>query len=63
MDRIIKGIMKYRNCRREEMVKQFQRVRDYPEVRYNFFFSKSLLITCGHISLFMMFHVSSDINI
>lgn len=33
MDRILKGIMKYRKCHREGMVKQFQQVRDHPEVR------------------------------
>lgn len=32
MDRILKGIMKYRKCHREGMVKQFQQVRDHPEV-------------------------------
>lgn len=33
MDRILKGIMKYRKCHREGMVKQFQQVKDHPEVR------------------------------
>ncbi|XP_017876706.1 beta carbonic anhydrase 1 isoform X1 [Ceratina calcarata] len=37
MDRIIKGIMKYRNCHREGMVKQFQQVRDHPEPKAVFF--------------------------
>lgn len=37
MDKIIKGIMKYRKCHREEMVKQFQKVKDCPEVCKNYF--------------------------
>lgn len=38
MDRIIKGIMKYRQCHREGMVKQFKQVKDHPEVSfYNYF--------------------------
>lgn len=37
MDRIIKGIMKYRKCHREGMVKQFQKVRDHPEPKAVFF--------------------------
>ncbi|XP_076277185.1 carbonic anhydrase beta isoform X2 [Lasioglossum baleicum] len=37
MDRIIKGIMKYRKCHRDGMVKQFQQVRDHPEVCQNSF--------------------------
>ncbi|XP_043670932.1 beta carbonic anhydrase 1 isoform X2 [Vespula pensylvanica] len=37
MDRIIKGIMKYRQCHREGMVKQFQKVRDHPEPKAVFF--------------------------
>lgn len=32
MDRILRGIMKYRANVREEMVQQFVRVRDHPEV-------------------------------
>ncbi|XP_035719796.1 beta carbonic anhydrase 1-like isoform X2 [Vespa mandarinia] len=37
MDRIIKGIMKYRQCHREGMVKQFQKVKDHPEPKAVFF--------------------------
>ncbi|XP_066603916.1 beta carbonic anhydrase 1 [Prorops nasuta] len=37
MDRIIKGIMMYRQCHREGMVKQFQKVRDNPEPKAVFF--------------------------
>ncbi|XP_016905193.1 beta carbonic anhydrase 1 isoform X4 [Apis cerana] len=37
MDKIIKGIMKYRKCHREEMVKQFQKVKDCPEPKAAFF--------------------------
>ncbi|XP_033226531.1 beta carbonic anhydrase 1 isoform X6 [Belonocnema kinseyi] len=37
MDRILKGVMKYRNCHREGMVKQFQKVRDHPEPKAVFF--------------------------
>ncbi|XP_076246758.1 carbonic anhydrase beta isoform X2 [Calliopsis andreniformis] len=37
MDRIIKGIMQYRKCHREGMVKQFQKVRDHPEPKAVFF--------------------------
>ncbi|KAL6434318.1 hypothetical protein ACFW04_006032 [Cataglyphis niger] len=37
MDRILKGIMKYRKCHREGMVKQFQQVRDHPEPKAVFF--------------------------
>jgi len=32
MDRILKGIMNYRKCHREGMVKQFKQVKDHPEV-------------------------------
>ncbi|XP_051170435.1 beta carbonic anhydrase 1 isoform X4 [Leptopilina boulardi] len=37
MDRILRGIMKYRKCHREGMVKQFQQVRDNPEPKAIFF--------------------------
>ncbi|XP_011882201.1 PREDICTED: beta carbonic anhydrase 1 isoform X3 [Vollenhovia emeryi] len=37
MDRILKGIMRYRKCHREGMVKQFQQVRDHPEPKAVFF--------------------------
>ncbi|XP_014230599.1 beta carbonic anhydrase 1 isoform X1 [Trichogramma pretiosum] len=37
MDRIIKGVMKYRKCHREGMVKQFQQVRDNPQPKAVFF--------------------------
>ncbi|XP_043270619.1 beta carbonic anhydrase 1 isoform X2 [Venturia canescens] len=37
MDRILKGVMKYRKCHREGMVKQFQQVRDHPEPKAVFF--------------------------
>lgn len=32
MERILRGIMRYRNTTREQMVKEFQKVRDNPEV-------------------------------
>ena len=32
MDRILRGIMKYRCCKKEQMVKQFVKVRDNPTV-------------------------------
>lgn len=32
MERILRGIMRYRNTTREQMVKEFQKVRDHPEV-------------------------------
>ncbi|XP_020709185.1 beta carbonic anhydrase 1 isoform X2 [Athalia rosae] len=37
MDRILKGVMKYRKCHREGMVKQFQQVKDHPEPKAVFF--------------------------
>lgn len=37
MDRILRGIMKYRQCHREGMVKQFEQVRDNPEPKAIFF--------------------------
>ncbi|KAH0947068.1 hypothetical protein HN011_008091 [Eciton burchellii] len=37
MDKILKGIMKYRKCHRKGMVKQFQQVRDHPEPKALFF--------------------------
>lgn len=36
MDRILRGIMKYRQCHREGMVKQFEQVRDNPEVSLHY---------------------------
>lgn len=35
MERILRGIMRYRNTTREQMVREFQKVRDNPEVSYN----------------------------
>lgn len=35
MERILRGIMRYRNTTREQMVKEFQKVRDNPEVCTN----------------------------
>lgn len=32
MERILRGIMRYRNTTREQMVREFQKVRDHPEV-------------------------------
>lgn len=32
MERILRGIMRYRNTTREQMVREFQKVRDNPEV-------------------------------
>lgn len=32
MDRILKGVMKYRDVGKDTMLKQFQRVRDNPTV-------------------------------
>ncbi|XP_012061583.1 PREDICTED: beta carbonic anhydrase 1 isoform X1 [Atta cephalotes] len=37
MDRILKGIMNYRKCHREGMVKQFKQVKDHPEPKAVFF--------------------------
>uniref|UniRef100_A0A1B0BFD9 carbonic anhydrase n=1 Tax=Glossina palpalis gambiensis TaxID=67801 RepID=A0A1B0BFD9_9MUSC len=37
MERILRGIMRYRNTTREQMVKEFQRVRDNPEPKAVFF--------------------------
>ncbi|XP_074103280.1 carbonic anhydrase beta [Cotesia typhae] len=37
MDRIIKGIMRYRQCHRKGMVKQFKQVKDHPEPKAVFF--------------------------
>lgn len=33
MDRILKGIMQYRQTVRSNLVQEFQRVRDHPEVK------------------------------
>lgn len=35
MERILRGIMRYRNTTREQMVREFQKVRDNPEVSGN----------------------------
>ena len=35
MERILRGIMRYRHTTKAEMVKEFQKVRDNPEVRFN----------------------------
>lgn len=35
MERILRGIMRYRHTTKAEMVKEFQKVRDNPEVRNN----------------------------
>lgn len=32
MERILRGIMRYRHTTREQMVKEFQKVRDNPQV-------------------------------
>lgn len=32
MERILRGVMRYRNTTREQMVKEFQKVRDNPQV-------------------------------
>lgn len=32
MERILRGIMRYRHTTREQMVKEFQKVRDNPHV-------------------------------
>lgn len=32
MDRILRGIMNYRNTKMKEMVQEFQKVRDNPQV-------------------------------
>ncbi|XP_023177070.1 beta carbonic anhydrase 1 isoform X2 [Drosophila hydei] len=37
MERILRGIMRYRNTTREQMVKEFQKVRDHPEPKAVFF--------------------------
>ncbi|XP_063914341.1 beta carbonic anhydrase 1-like isoform X2 [Zophobas morio] len=37
MDRILRGIMKYRCCKKEQMVKQFVKVRDNPMPKAVFF--------------------------
>ncbi|KAH8351163.1 hypothetical protein KR084_008502 [Drosophila pseudotakahashii] len=37
MERILRGIMRYRNTTREQMVKEFQKVRDNPEPKAVFF--------------------------
>lgn len=34
MERILRGIMRYRHTTKAEMVKEFQRVRDNPEVSH-----------------------------
>lgn len=33
MERILRGIMRYRHTTREQMVQEFRKVRDNPEVR------------------------------
>lgn len=37
MERILRGVMRYRHTTRLEMVKEFQRVRDNPEPKAVFF--------------------------
>lgn len=35
MERILRGIMRYRHTTREQMVKEFQQVKDNPQVWHN----------------------------
>ncbi|KAJ8891690.1 hypothetical protein PR048_004219 [Dryococelus australis] len=44
MDRILRGIMKYRHTDRKTMVSQFEKVRDHPEVRN--MYPKAVFFTC-----------------
>lgn len=39
MERILRGIMRYRHTTREQMVKEFRQVRDNPHVSMQFSFS------------------------
>lgn len=41
MERILRGVMRYRNTTRAQMVKEFQKVRDHPEVRIIIIFISS----------------------
>lgn len=44
MERILRGIMRYRHTTREQMVKEFQKVRDNPQV-------SEIMILFGHIDV------------
>jgi carbonic anhydrase len=45
MDRILKGIMQYRATVRSNLVKEFERVRDHPEVSFIKYKSENYLIS------------------
>lgn len=44
MDRILKGVMRYREAGKQTMLRQFQEVRDNPRVSYRVRYQNTLLI-------------------
>ncbi len=58
MERILRGIMRYRHTTREQMVKEFQKVRDNPQVSKILisYGSKILKIATNTQYCFMFFH-------
>lgn len=57
MEKILRGVMRYRHTTREQMVKEFQKVRDNPKVS-TFFFSlfTNCVIKILHALLYACFH-------
>ncbi|XP_011504455.1 PREDICTED: beta carbonic anhydrase 1 isoform X2 [Ceratosolen solmsi marchali] len=69
MDRILKGVMKYRKCHRDGMVKQFKQVKDNPEPKAVFFTCMDSRMIPTRFTetnvgdMFVAFRVSDKVNI
>lgn len=59
MERILRGVMRYRNTTRAQMVKEFQKVRDHPEVRIIIISSPLAVI---YIKELFKWHVKNNSN-
>lgn len=51
MEKILRGVMRYRHSTREQMVKEFQKVRDNPKVS-TFFLISNCVIKILHALLY-----------